>query len=519
MGKALDFIEEFDQNDNLFIVYYAGHGTMNEHRQLVWSCRRDLQYASVDWSSIQSLFSKASSDVLVLLDCCAAASSATTSGNGVTETIAASGFEGRAPPPGRFSFSNTLIEVLEDWKTRPSFSAASLHTEILFQLKVKRPEKGRNDGPRMEWCRTPVHFVYSSDPKASSIELCRREPREITDHSAVGRVFQPSSSRPTTYIESAELSHCVSQNASASTDPAGALIVPHVLISVALEESQENLDLESWRRWLTGIPALVKYAVIEGAYRSHSTLLILSLPVMIWDMLPGHPACSFIGYVNSPNIWTACNCRIGFKESSRTLPDPRDDNIMQTQASERLGHVSSSSTIEPYIPVQRPGFMTKEPLWAPETLARTGVKESHHPQELHRAGSTTPPSTKTAGHPLICPTCHKCVETQHELEMHNLRHRNPLMCDSLGCSRIEGFGSINDLDRHVNSKHPKDSPVVQQKRYRCPVQGCKSHEKSWPRVDNFRSHLKRVHGNELRTADEFEEVIKRHVIIISLVLD
>jgi len=166
MGKALDFIEEFDQNNNLFIVYYAGHGTMNEHRQSVWSCRRDLQYASVDWSSIQSLFDKASSDVLILLDCCAAASAATTSGNGVVETIAACGFEGIAPPPGRFSFTNTLIEVLEDWKSRPSFSVASLHTEILFQLKAKRPEKGRNGGPRMEWCRTPVHFIYSSDPKA-----------------------------------------------------------------------------------------------------------------------------------------------------------------------------------------------------------------------------------------------------------------------------------------------------------------------------------------------------------------
>jgi hypothetical protein len=33
MGKALDFIEEFDARDNLFIVYYAGHGTINENRQ------------------------------------------------------------------------------------------------------------------------------------------------------------------------------------------------------------------------------------------------------------------------------------------------------------------------------------------------------------------------------------------------------------------------------------------------------------------------------------------------------
>jgi len=120
-------------------------------------------------------FEKATSDVFILLDCCAAASSATISGNEVTETIAAFGFERRCPPPSKYSFSNTLIEVLEDWKARPSFSAALLHTEMLFQLKRKRPEKGREGGPRMEWCSTPIHVVYTSDTKAPSIELSRRE--------------------------------------------------------------------------------------------------------------------------------------------------------------------------------------------------------------------------------------------------------------------------------------------------------------------------------------------------------
>ena len=30
--NALDFIEEFDSKDNLFILYYAGHGYINEYR-------------------------------------------------------------------------------------------------------------------------------------------------------------------------------------------------------------------------------------------------------------------------------------------------------------------------------------------------------------------------------------------------------------------------------------------------------------------------------------------------------
>jgi hypothetical protein len=172
MGKALNFIEDFDSRDNLFIVYYAGHGTINENRQSMWCCKREPHYASVDWSSIQSLFNDALSDVLILLDCCAAASSVSTSGNGTNETIAACGFEGIAAPPGPHSFTNTLVEVLDERKSMPYLSVSLLHAKVLFQLKRKTPERGR-EGRRMEWCRSPVHYIASSVPRPDSIELTR----------------------------------------------------------------------------------------------------------------------------------------------------------------------------------------------------------------------------------------------------------------------------------------------------------------------------------------------------------
>jgi hypothetical protein len=37
MAKALDFVDEFDSEDNLFILYYAGHGSINQDRQSTWS--------------------------------------------------------------------------------------------------------------------------------------------------------------------------------------------------------------------------------------------------------------------------------------------------------------------------------------------------------------------------------------------------------------------------------------------------------------------------------------------------
>jgi hypothetical protein len=95
---------------------------------------------------------------------------------------------------------------------------------------------------------------------------------------------------------------------------------------------------------------------------------------------------------------------------------------------------------------------------------------------------------------------------------HDLRHTKPFMCKVTGCSRTEGFSTTNDLERHTKSKHPADMPdTAMTKRFRCLVPGCKSKDKCWPRLDNFRSHLKRVHGNHLRGDDDFDDLIRRYV--------
>lgn len=109
---------------------------------------------------------------------------------------------------------------------------------------------------------------------------------------------------------------------------------------------------------------------------------------------------------------------------------------------------------------------------------------------------------------LVCPTCGKGVKTQSELKKHDLRHRKPFKCKFPDCPRTEGFSTTNDLDRHTRSKHPSVRDAGVAKMYRCPVPGCKSKDKAWPRLDNFRSHLRRVHhlyengdSNSIRCAE------------------
>ncbi|KAL2071757.1 hypothetical protein VTL71DRAFT_12992 [Oculimacula yallundae] len=122
--------------------------------------------------------------------------------------------------------------------------------------------------------------------------------------------------------------------------------------------------------------------------------------------------------------------------------------------------------------------------------------------------SPTTQSSEPSG--LVCSFCHKPVKTQSEMKKHALRHTKPYLCQVPNCARTEGFSTTNDLDRHTRSKHPS---ITQEnsftKKFRCHVPGCKSKDKAWPRLDNFRSHLKRVHENYLRSDESFDDMVRR----------
>ena len=251
------------------------------------------------------------SDILILLDCCAGAASATfSSGNSTTETISASSWDAIAPDPGRYSFTNALIEVLQEWHHR-TFSAAMLHAEVLARLKHPRPIM--INGKYFEARSTPVHFMMTSDHKAPSIEFSRVRSCESPPPP---QSLQPSlgsqTRRPATPVFDPVFMDSSSDEAAVGTPESTSAVMasgvsepnentPHVMISLALEEDQ-RLDLNAWEGWLASFPALAKYVKVQGVFKSHSNLLLLSMPVMIWDLLPEDQATSFVAFIRSNNL-------------------------------------------------------------------------------------------------------------------------------------------------------------------------------------------------------------------------
>lgn len=146
---------------------------------------------------------------------------------------------------------------------------------------------------------------------------------------------------------------------------------------------------------------------------------------------------------------------------------------------------------------------------------RPTIADLDHP----RPGAAHPAQAnlRVGGNVLVCPTCRENVKTKSELKYvlptgldllgladllgrkHKQKHEKPHFCDVQGCPRIEGFSTPNDVERHKKSCHPDQ--VSGAKFFKCTVDGCRHPDKKWPRADNFRQHLKRVHNIQLGDSD------------------
>ncbi|KAL8690297.1 MAG: hypothetical protein Q9224_004438 [Gallowayella concinna] len=100
--------------------------------------------------------------------------------------------------------------------------------------------------------------------------------------------------------------------------------------------------------------------------------------------------------------------------------------------------------------------------------------------------------------------CGATSKNHSEHRKHLLRHEKPYKCIIPGCSKVDGFSTNNDLDRHKKSVHkimPKNSS---DRSFRCAAINCPKKEKIWPRLDNFRQHCLRIHHEE-----DCDELVKK----------
>ncbi len=182
------------------------------------------------------------------------------------------------------------------------FAVNILHQRIIARLVHYSPQYS-SVSPRQpcpERHATPVYISLGRDFRQKSIPL-----RSF-------RIANTSGGRATYSSCSIGNSKAASNNESQPNHTALAIkrllgnnSAPKVLLAINLQ-GEHWLNFENqFGNWLKDMPLPADSINIEAVFHGLSTVILLSMPIAVWDLLPEHPSCSFVNFVQSPNLLPA----------------------------------------------------------------------------------------------------------------------------------------------------------------------------------------------------------------------
>ncbi len=234
------------------------------------------QDAQVDWNSVQRFLLASKADCLILLDCCFAAKGGKDRGtvfNGINEVIAACSSDTETTGVERRSFTSVLTRHLDELahrflKTGKRITVVALHSDLFcFSRELQ----------------FSAFYVRLTNEEFSSIDLTPLPPETVVEQVPPGSVSLATPQSTPSVIVAFHL----------SSSPRGDLVafllgeglIPEYVTGVEVRDIVEE-----------GEP------VLEGIFVSNSTLVIMSIPMAVWNLMPEHVSCTFIGITYSRNL-------------------------------------------------------------------------------------------------------------------------------------------------------------------------------------------------------------------------
>lgn len=249
------------------------------------------------WEGIRCLLEDAQSDILLLLDCCALSDTPTAGSNGVKQAIAAYGRDSashepeQSPGQGRI-FTFNLINALHKLSSGPPFNVQRLHEEIIAQRHHRSIDQpGLTNGaakssPSLE--KMPIAFTLTP----GTLQTITLAP--LASVRQIGSQMQSPLGSPD---GDTRMSH-----GSPNGSPPDLIFEElRALVSITFM-GEPSHEMASFKHWLNSTPATAAKVTVEGMFQGPPTVMIISMPIAVFNAIAADRMCTFLGYIKSHNM-------------------------------------------------------------------------------------------------------------------------------------------------------------------------------------------------------------------------
>jgi hypothetical protein len=244
----------------------------------------------------------AQSDILLLLDTCAVADAPAAGSHGIKQAIAAYSPDHASREPGARSFTYYLIEALNKLGSGRPFSIQRLHEDIisqkhnLFLQQTTSLTNGNGKTPPAHE-RMPVCFTLTP----GSLQSIVMSP--LGSQGQGSHIASPLAS-PDNITQTEQKAVKINSNSNLTFEEVRALVCTTFL-------GEPSQDMASFKQWLQNTPLAASKIAVEGMFHGPPTVLLVSMPIAVYNVIAADRTCGLLGYVNSHNMTTEYQHLIG----------------------------------------------------------------------------------------------------------------------------------------------------------------------------------------------------------------
>ncbi|KXJ90784.1 hypothetical protein Micbo1qcDRAFT_135059 [Microdochium bolleyi] len=304
--RVRSFLEE-QGPDHLLIVVYAGHSGLDPDGEVHWTSNAGDDAVRIKWKGIRCLFEESPSDVLFLLDTRSLREEPIqTSNTGVQDVLACSSIDSKQSQLPSTTFSSFTAQLTEAFVKLADdnrlFTAEHLFHEIAMQRRHEAMHASSSllngtAGNKLEFHHDQLPLLYKlASGRGQSLTLSPMNSRsdgppphhqhppaaavELLDDEDV--VIHPSMVDGLTFEEQRVL----------------------VCTTYVGEASSNMSSFNSWlqHRFADASPSSSSAISVEGMFLGPPTMLLISMPMAVWNVVQHDKVCCYLGCVSSHNM-------------------------------------------------------------------------------------------------------------------------------------------------------------------------------------------------------------------------